>query len=401
MAEGWSRFALRFSEYYDSVSTESLWVPPRLRNREWMFIPWGGGYPDRHRCFSDRGSLHSYLRSRAPHSCFHSTAYYEDPANRKMTEKGWLGADLIFDLDGDHLPGISDNDFPGMIEVIQAQAWRLWNEFLEPEFGFKPEHTQTTFSGHRGFHIHVRDPKLLQIDSNARREIVNYIRGEGIDVQSVITGHDLGWGARARNAMDTVIQELRAIDQGDKYGKQILGRYHDILRSRAKSPSTKLKSSSRAKILELANLASSEDRISRLREDQTLSVFGDVCTPMFWELVKGDSSVVMGSAGETDEAVTVDTKRVIRWVGSLHGKSGLRVTEFPLERLDPDGSRPFDPLNEAVVFKGGDVRVRITAEDVTAEISGVRLDLSIGDEMTVEESMAMFLCLKGWAEMVK
>ena len=109
----------------------------------------------------------------------------------------------------------------------------------------------------------------------------------------------------------------------------------------------------------------------------------------------------MGAAGETDEVVTVDTKRVIRWVGSLHGKSGLKVTQFPLERLDPDSGKSFDPLTEAVVFKGGSSRVRIIAEDVTAEISGVRLELSMGDELDVEESMAMFLCLKGWAQIIK
>ena len=43
-----------------------------------------------------------------------------------MAEKGWLGADLIFDLDGDHLPGVSDNDFPGMMEKIQEQACLLY-----------------------------------------------------------------------------------------------------------------------------------------------------------------------------------------------------------------------------------------------------------------------------------
>ena len=177
MAEGWSRFALRFSEYYGAKTPEQLWTPPRLRNREWMFVPWGGAPPDRHRAFSDKTELHSYLTSRTPHSCFHSTAYYRDPLNRKMSEKGWLGADLIFDLDGDHLPGVSDTDFPSMIETIQEQAWRLWSEFLHPEFGFKEEYVQTTFSGHRGFHIHVRDPSLMHLDSNARREIVNYIRG--------------------------------------------------------------------------------------------------------------------------------------------------------------------------------------------------------------------------------
>ena len=41
---------------------------------------------------------------------------------------------------------------------------------------------------------------------------------------------------------------------------------------------------------------------------------------------------------EADEVVTIDVRRQIRWPTSLHGKSGLRVTEFPLSRLDPDGS---------------------------------------------------------------
>ena len=107
----------------------------------------------------------------------------------------------------------------------------------------------------------------------------------------------------------------------------------------------------------------------------------------------------MGTAGETDEVVTVDTKRVIRWVGSLHGKSGLKVTEFPIERLDPEGSDSFDPLSEAVVFRGDQVKVRIIAQEVIAEILGTRIETSQGEELVVDESMAMFLCLKGCAEL--
>ena len=34
-----------------------------------------------------------------------------------------------------------------MIDVIQEQAWSLWNDFLEPDFGFKEEYLQVTFSG--------------------------------------------------------------------------------------------------------------------------------------------------------------------------------------------------------------------------------------------------------------
>ena len=365
-----------------------------------MFIPWGGAPPDRHRAFSNKNSLHSYLRSRAPHSCFHSTAYYQDPSQLKMAEKGWLGADLIFDLDGDHLPGVSDNDFPAMIEVIQGQAWRLWNEFLEPEFGFKEKYAQFTFSGHRGFHIHVRDPSLMHLDSNARREIVNYIRGEGIDIQSTISDNS-EWGRRALQGIDSTLAKLSRISSGQTGKGALLDELHGILKIRANSPQVNLKSSSRASIEELAKLADNEEKISRLKNDPNLAVFGPKCTPIFWELVKGDSSVVIGTAGETDEVVTVDTKRVIRWVGSLHGKSGLRVTELPLERLDPDSSDKFDPLSEAVVFKGGNVKVRTIAEDVTAEISGHRVEPARGDEIEVNESMAMFLCLKGWAEICK
>ena len=317
-----------------------------------------------------------------------------------MAEKGWLGADLIFDLDGDHLPGVTDNDFPAMIEVIQGQAWRLWNEFLEPEFGFKEKHAQFTFSGHRGFHIHVRDPNLLHLDSNARREIVNYIRGEGIDIQSTILDNS-GWGRRALQGIDSTLEKLSRISSGVSGKGALINELHGILSTRANSPQVNLKSTSRASIEELADLAANQDKVSRLKSDPSLSVFGPKCTPIFWELVKGDSSVVIGTAGETDEVVTVDTKRVIRWVGSLHGKSGLRVTELPLERLDPDSSNKFNPLTEAVAFRGGTVKVRVLAEEVTAEISDERVEPMLGDEIEVQESMAMFLCLKGWAEICK
>ena len=66
---------------------------------------------------------------------------------------------------------------------------------------------------------------------------------------------------------------------------------------------------------------------------------------LFQNLIRSDTSVVLGNAGETDEVVTIDTRRQIRWPGSLHGKSGMRVTEFPLDRLDPDNPNSFDCLS--------------------------------------------------------
>ena len=135
MAKGWSRIGSRFADFYRSLEPSDIWLPPRIRRREWMFMPWGDRPTDRHRSFTDAGALHSYLCQRFPHSCFHSTAYYDDPSQRTMSEKGWRGADLIFDLDGDHLHGVSPTDFPNLISAIQEQTWSLWNDFLEPEFG--------------------------------------------------------------------------------------------------------------------------------------------------------------------------------------------------------------------------------------------------------------------------
>ncbi len=360
-----------------------------------MFIHWGDKPVDRHRAFSTDTSLVDFLKQRGPHSCFHSTAYYRRPNERKMIDKDWRGADLIFDLDGDHLPGVSDADFPAMIGLIQEQAWSLWNNFLEPEFDMKREHAQFTFSGHRGFHIHVRDPTLMGLDSNARREIVNYIRGEGLDVNAVLTGESSGWHDRIEIGMESVLHKLKVIAEGNGEAKPLLEEFYEILNNTsAKAARTSI---SRPRIKSLAEAAQSEERVNRLKDDHNFAVFGKE-TNAFWNLVKGDNSVVLGTAGETDENVTVDVKRVIRYLGSLHGKCGLRVTEIPFERLDPDSANAFDPLSEAIALTGGsNAKVELTRDDITARIFDETVEGGTGDVLATSDAMATFLCLKGWA----
>ena len=75
-----------------------------------------------------------------------------------------------------------------MLSVIQDQAWALWNDFLEPEFGFNEDHLQVTFSGHRGFHLHYRDPSLFHLDSEARRELVSHIAAKALTCKVVLQG---------------------------------------------------------------------------------------------------------------------------------------------------------------------------------------------------------------------
>ena len=188
----------------------------------------------------------------------------------KMIDKEWQGADLIFDLDGDHLPGISDNDFPAMIDIIQEQAWSLWNDFLQPEFGFSEEFLQVTFSGHRGFHLHYRDPSFHHIDSEARREMVSHIRGEGVDVAGALarfTQRDAkGWTRRLKNGMGDLIDSLVDIDNQVEHASRELKRLEAGLKAMHEREPIQSQRSAQS-IQKLAQTLNHPNKIERLKNE--------------------------------------------------------------------------------------------------------------------------------------
>ena len=116
-----------------------------------------------------------------------------------------------------------------MIHVIQEQAYQLWTDFLEPEFGFDEQYLQVTFSGHRGFHLHYRSPDIWELDSQARREIVAHIKGEGADVSTIIQGPDSAWKRRIISGVDAVIHKLDMAHEGNR---QVLKELKGIIDSR-------------------------------------------------------------------------------------------------------------------------------------------------------------------------
>ena len=412
MSVGWSKYAFKFAEYYNNQAIEDMWIPPRLRTREWMFIGFDDRPPERHRGFRKPRDLMAHVVRKIPSSCFYSTAYYTDPNQRNMTDKGLQGADLIFDLDGDHLPGVTDGDFPAMIKVIQEQAYQLWYDFLEPEFGFKEEYLQVTFSGHRGFHLHYRSPDIWQLDSPARREIVSHIRGEGVDIGVLLNGPDCAWKRRVVSGVDSVLSKLDQAHQDNVDGKNALNELKEIVDSRIGMPGyVGPKRCGTDMLKAVAERVQDSSRRKRLIEsfqkDGTVTQLGgpkggSQYDNVFTELVKGDNSIVLGKAGETDEVVTIDLKRVIRWPTSLHGKSGMKVVELPLSRLDPNGHNAFDPLIEAIPWtKSSRIeKVRALRSDVIYRIRESQGVLSQGEIYEVDEATATFLVLKKWAEPV-
>ena len=232
--------------------------------------------------------------------------------------------------------------------------------------------------------------------------MVSYIIGEVVDVKGGLARyHDLtsdGWTRRIRDGMGDMIDKLRMIARKEQGFSGVLESLHQGLLSQSQREgrtSTKGKGS----IQSLAQVVNHDSRAERLRNGS----FGvlEKYEGLFLDLLKTDSSVVLGSAGETDEVVTIDVRRQIRWPTSLHGKSGMRVSEFPLERLDPDGSNRYSALHEALALSTQDMlEVEMVVDDSICQFGDQIFDKQTGERFEIHEAGATFLILKGWAKIV-
>ncbi|WP_396612197.1 DNA primase small subunit PriS [Haloferax sp. S1W] len=373
----------RFGDYYRSVAVP---LPPAPSEREWGVIPWsaGGTRMHRHQSLLDLGDLDDYLARTAPRHVYFSSARFTDPGASSMDEKGWRGADLVFDIDADHLPGV-DPDETSYADMLDAGKEAVFDliDLLESDFSF--DEMQVVFSGGRGYHVHVRDDSVRQLDSEARREIVDYIRAIDLDVEGLIETRqhgtttrrvlrtEGGWGRRTHQRLlkfadglmemeeDAALERLMELDGiGEGRAKTILGTFRN-----------------NPEAIRDGNVEAGGPGVRTLVEALANETIEDETSPI-------------------DEPVTTDTKRLIRLPKSLHGGSGLVVQ--PLDRDDLD---EFDPLADAVPerFRGREITVNVTdAGPVTFD--GDTFTLQSGVQ-SVRESLGIFLMTRGRAEKVK
>ena len=292
-------------------------IPSEMASREFGYIPFGGGMV-RHLSFKSGGELFAELVKQAPSSVYCSNAVYERPT-LQMDEKGWKGAELIFDIDADAIPttckarhtwwfcsnchrggmGTKPAKCPGCqdqtVEQVHWSCRECLNatkehvkrlvDFLQDDFGIDRQDIQLYFSGNRGYHAHVDDERFDAADPQMRAEIANYIRGRGLNlkVQDRVTSHvELGWSRRTS-----------------------------------------------------LFLAKATEGNSRPKRNQKLT-----------------NHIIATNAALIDESVTTDIHRVFRMPGTLHGSSGL--LKMRIESLEK-----FDPQKDPVVLGGETVPVRI------------------------------------------
>jgi DNA primase small subunit len=354
-----------FREYYEAHCRE-ITPPSSLGQREFGFLLSREKMMVRHRSFATPEELQKFILTNVPADVYYSSAYYEHPTE-PMEKKGWLGADLIFDIDSDHLetPCKREHDFwtcencnntgrgakpetcPNCGGTkFRMEAWlcercldaakretKKLLDFLISDFGFPPEKTVTCFSGQRGYHVHVEEPEVIALDQEARKEIADYITGTGLRLEF----HGL---VETSKKLESVGPDL------DDYGwsGRIARGVYDIL-------------SSPDGFQKIDGISTRTARTLRDNRDMILESWGKV-SPWQARNIGLKTWIALASNGATrqasiiDTVVTTDIHRLIRLPLTLHGKTGLKAMEIPAEKLER-----FDPLKDAVAFEEGALKL--------------------------------------------
>jgi DNA primase small subunit len=370
-----------FQTYY---ALNKIGLPDRFGRREFAFLFFGGKGMVRHLGFEKREMLWNFLAERVPQHAYYSSAYYQHPDAAKMVEKTWMGAELIFDLDSDHLPNAKKIGYVESLVEVKKEFIKLIEEFLLGDLGFKEKNIELYFSGGRGYHCHVKDPVVLDLDSNERREIVDYITGR--DLQDSIIFHEQVTGRKSYGSYSFASGKSLKMPTPDQDGwkgrisRGIIELVDEIKKS--DDPEKKLQEYG-VSPRDAERLAQelSEERVNRIKTgllDQSKTI-----RKFFLNSALRRTAVSL-SAGETDEPVTCDVKRLIRLPSSLHGKTGLKVVKITVDEL-----KDFDPLRDAVVLPDDPVRIAVH-QPISLDMNDQSFHLSEG-EQEVPTYLAVFL----------
>jgi len=416
-----------FQAYYQE-SSKDIPAASMLDQREFGFLLWDNQFMQRHLGFVQLDDLRQFLIKKSPKHAYSSGSLYSRPDDHEMENKGYLGCDFVIDIDVDHFYTECKNDHDlwyckecgkngkGMIEKcpscekskITRVAWicdkcldftkkeiiKLIDNFLIPDFALNIEQVKIAFSGHRGYHLKIEDPRIRTLTSDQRREIVDYLTGENISFEilglheksSGIFGllkDNQGWS----NKIMTKLEEILHMDTL-KIDHFLRDPYCGDLNSHQISSLLKYR----------------EDFLETINNNQRniWSVEGFGLTT--WKKLL--RAVVKKVSAEIDEPVSIDIHRLIRYPGTLHGKTGFKVQELEYNQLDE-----FNPLDESnelidpIVFESKKQitqKLEITEVKVPAtKIKGITYgDYEWGEKIEVPHHVAVFLLCKGVAKII-
>ena len=349
--------------YYNYL--ERIHIPAELEQREIGFLSFDG-YFKRHMHFLSEKEFKTSILKEVPWGIFYSVAYYEDPSVTDMDKKGWLRADIVFDIDVKDLQPscLREHDFllcgdtiatansytkevenncikidwicNNCLAAAKDEAMRL-TEVLIKELGIPPSKITVYYSGHRGFHVHVDEEELSELGKQARSQIVEYLTLTNLSKKTI----------------------LRYLPVEEERRETLVGIPRRVLSNVEKTLGATL-TLSRARIL-----------ADQRRLDALLG------------------NAVNAAKIRIDPQVTLDATRIFRLPGSLNEKSGLA-------KIKCDDVIACDPLEDAVAFDDEPVRINIRYAP-KIKMLGYTFGPFKKEKIKVPLYLAVFLVSKGLA----
>jgi DNA primase small subunit len=367
-----------FKEYYFRYSNK-IKEPTEIESREFGYLPFGGGMV-RHLSFKDIGAFRALLVREAPAGAYCSNSYYREPS-AEMHKKGWIKADLIFDIDADllKLPCKNEHDVwlckncgkkdfglrpamcpscngnkilefswacPLCLEGTKKETFKLI-DYLEEDLGIPRSKISVYFSGNAGYHLAIQDTPLQDLDQRGRAQISDYLTGRGENYQllksSKLSPNDPSWRGRV-----------------SKYIRDL-------------PPNTPP--------------FRSQDYTARLSE-----MAGDLKEDQVEQIL---DLAIKSNAIRIDAMVTTDIHRIFRMPETLNQKTGLVKREC-------QDLLSFDPQTEAVALKEQETETVDVIVDICPKVSlgGRSYGPFRNEEQKLPLYVAVYLIAKGAAKIV-
>ncbi len=360
--------------YYTGIANIA---PINIAKREFGFGDFEKKIAFRHYAFRDERDLKEYLARNAPAFVSYSSAEYQRPDGRPMESKGLLGSELVFDLDSSDIKLACKNEHGDgwicekCLDAVKEQTMRLIEDFLVPDFGFSAKEMAINFSGNRGYHVHVSSDLVYGLGADARRGIANYITCRGIELSMFFPAlgvrgvrldgpkpTDAGWGGKLANAVIVALNKgpdtLMALGIDKRYASMLYKKRVEII---------------------LGLTTGNWDKVRIPNKAQ------------FWSNVLGSLAIAQSSS--IDKNVTSDTYHLIRLPGTIHGDTGLMA-----KKIDSISAlNNFDPMKEAIAFKGSTVRVA-TQKVPAFSMGGAQLGPYNNEKPELPVYAAAYLILK-------
>ncbi|NYZ74855.1 DNA primase catalytic subunit PriS [Candidatus Micrarchaeota archaeon] len=336
----------------------------------------------RHKAFLSQREFAEYVQLEVPLFMSYSAALYEKPAATPMNKKGFLGADLVFDLDTSYEKekhGHNPILCPYCLERVKQDCIALVERFLVQDFGFSEKELFVNYSGSKGYHIHVNSEAVRQLSAEGRKQLLSYITATDLDLGRILRKE---FFAKSKDSF--VLRGPSARARG--WAKKLFDAAYAFV-DKADLPHFKAEGISvqRAnKIMENKAFV-----LERMTEGNWDSLRG--MEPVWQKLLR---KAVAFHSLEVDKAVTFDLARLIRLENSLHGDTGFIAKKVSLKDL-PD----FVPQRDALAFSPNEshwIKSKVTG---TLEIAEQKFELKEGKITELPENAVVFLLCKQKAEL--